>query len=68
MGKETLFKYIDDFGFGVKTGMDLNIEAKSILFNLDKVDNVELAIIRGLNSKYTKKYDVEYEYNSFIKI
>ena len=41
---------------------------KSILFNLDKVGNVELAIIGGLNSKYTKKYDVEYEYNSFIKI
>ena len=43
LGKETLFKYIDDFGFGVKTGIDLNGEAKGILFNLDKVGNVELA-------------------------
>ena len=44
LGKETLFKYIDDFGFGVKTGMDLNIEGKSILFNLDKVGNVDLLL------------------------
>ena len=43
LGKETLFKYINDFGFGSPTGIDLNGEAKGILFNLDKVGNVELA-------------------------
>ncbi len=43
LGKETLFKYIDNFGFGKTTGIDLNGEAKGILFNLNKVGNVELA-------------------------
>ena len=43
LGKEKLFKYIEDFGFGKKTGIDLNGEAKGILFNLDRVGNVELA-------------------------
>ena len=43
LGKKTLFKYINDFGFGSPTGIDLNGEAKGILFNLDKVGNVELA-------------------------
>lgn len=43
LGKEKLFEYIDRFGFGKKTGIDLNGEAKGILFNLDKVGNVELA-------------------------
>ena len=43
LGKETLFKYIDKFGFGKKTGIDLNGEASGILFNLDKVGPVELA-------------------------
>lgn len=28
--------------------------------------NDTLTITRGLNSKYTKKYDVEYEYRCFI--
>lgn len=43
LGKEKLFYYIDKFGFGKKTGIDLNGEAKGILFNLDKVGPVELA-------------------------
>ena len=43
LGKEKLFKYIKDFGFGEKTGIDLTGEATGILFNLDKVGNVELA-------------------------
>lgn len=43
LGKETLFEYINNFGFGSKTGIDLNGEATGILFNLDKVGPVELA-------------------------
>ena len=43
LGKEKLFKYIKDFGFGKKTGIDLNGEATGILFNIDKVGPVELA-------------------------
>lgn len=43
LGKETLFKYIKDFGFGEKTGIDLQGEGTGILFNLDRVGPVELA-------------------------
>jgi len=43
LGKETLFQYIKDFGFGEKTGIDLKGEARGILFKLDKVGPVELA-------------------------
>ena len=43
LGKEKLFEYIKNLGFGEKTGIDLNGEAKGILFDLDKVGNVELA-------------------------
>ena len=43
LGKETLFSYINKFGFGKKTGVDLNGEATGILFKLDKVGPVELA-------------------------
>ena len=43
LGKEKLFKYINDFGFGNKTGIDLNGEASGIIFKLDKVGEVELA-------------------------
>lgn len=43
LGKETLFSYIKNFGFGSKTGVDLNGEGSGILFNLDKVGPVELA-------------------------
>ena len=43
LGKEKLYKYIDAFGFGEKTGIDLNGESNGILFNLNKVGPVELA-------------------------
>ena len=43
LGKNTLFDYINKFGFGKKTGIDLNGESTGILFPLDKVGPVELA-------------------------
>lgn len=43
IGKETLFKYIKNFGFGSKTGIDLNGESKGILFKEENVGPVELA-------------------------
>ena len=43
LGKNKLFKYINKFGFGKKTGIDLNGESTGILFNLDKVGPLELA-------------------------
>lgn len=43
LGKDTLFKYIKNFGFGEKTGIDLQGESKGILFNLNRVGPVELA-------------------------
>lgn len=43
LGKERLYKYIDLFGFGEKTGIDLNGEGSGILFKLDNVGPVELA-------------------------
>lgn len=41
--KEKLMSYIKKFGFGKKTGIDLNGEGNGILFSLDKMGNVELA-------------------------
>ncbi|GAK39691.1 stage V sporulation protein D [Paenibacillus urinalis] len=43
LGKETLFEYIKNFGFGAKTGIDLSGEASGILFKLSQVGPVELA-------------------------
>ncbi len=43
LGKDTLMKYIKNFGFGTKTGIDLNGEGNGILFNVDKMGPVELA-------------------------
>ena len=43
LGKERLFSYINKFGFGSKTGIDLNGEATGIIFKLDKVKDLELA-------------------------
>lgn len=43
LGKEKLFSYIDLFGFGKKTGIDLTGEGTGILFSLDKVHDLELA-------------------------
>ena len=43
LGKEKLFSYIDLFGFGKKTGVDLNGESNGILFNVDDIGDLELA-------------------------
>lgn len=43
LGKETLMKYIKDFGFGEKTGIDLSGEENGILFKLDNMGPVETA-------------------------
>lgn len=43
LGKETLFKYIKSFGFGSKTNVDLNGEANGILFDINKIGDLELA-------------------------
>lgn len=43
LGKEKLFSYIYRFGFGRKTQIDLNGEAKGIMFQPQKVGPVELA-------------------------
>lgn len=43
LGKEKLFQYIRDFGFGQKTGIDLLGESTGIIFNEQKIGNVELA-------------------------
>ncbi|GAJ38741.1 stage V sporulation protein D [Saccharococcus caldoxylosilyticus] len=43
LGKEKLFYYIKQFGFGEKTGIDLQGEGTGILFDLKRVGPVELA-------------------------
>lgn len=43
LGKEKLFDYIKNFGFGQKTGIDLQGEGTGILFPLDRVGPLELA-------------------------
>ena len=43
LGKEKLMEYIDKFGFGEKTGIDLNGESDGILFDINKMGPVELA-------------------------
>lgn len=43
LGKDSLFQYIRDFGFGAKTGIDLNGESTGILFKPSQVGPVELA-------------------------
>ncbi len=43
LGTETLMSYIDAYGFGDKTGIDLNGESTGILFDVDKMGPVELA-------------------------
>ena len=37
LGKDKLFKYITDLGFGSKTGIDLNGEATGILFKMANI-------------------------------
>ncbi|WP_353947673.1 stage V sporulation protein D [Sporolactobacillus sp. Y61] len=43
LGKERLFSYIEKFGFGKKTGIDLQGEATGILFKKDRVGPLETA-------------------------
>ncbi|MBE5817139.1 MAG: PASTA domain-containing protein [Clostridiales bacterium] len=43
MGKENLFKWIRDFGFGDKTGIDVSGEEKGILLNEDSAKTVDVA-------------------------
>ncbi len=43
LGTDRLFDYIEDFGFGQKTGVDLQGEAKGILFNRERVGPLEQA-------------------------
>ena len=43
VGKEKLMNYINKFGFGKKTGIDLNGEASGILFDVNKMGPVEHA-------------------------
>ncbi|MFC0473075.1 stage V sporulation protein D [Halalkalibacter kiskunsagensis] len=43
LGKDRLFDYIEDFGFGKKTGIDLQGEGTGILFNRDRVGPLEQA-------------------------
>ncbi len=43
--KETFYKYIKEFGFGSKTGVDFPGEASGSLQRIDKVKNMELANI-----------------------
>ena len=43
LGTSTLFNYIHKFGFGKKTGIDLNGESSGILFKEQNVGPVELA-------------------------
>lgn len=43
LGTQTLFKYIKNFGFGSKTGVDLNGESPGILFKESQIGPVELA-------------------------
>ncbi len=43
LGTETLMSYINKYGFGKKTGIDLNGESSGILFDVNKMGPVELA-------------------------
>ncbi|WP_100011050.1 stage V sporulation protein D [Lentibacillus sediminis] len=43
LGTERLFSYIEEFGFGKKTGIDLRGEGNGILFDPENVGPVELA-------------------------
>ncbi len=43
LGKEKLFTYIKNFGFGTKTGIELSGESSGILFDVGKIGDLELA-------------------------
>lgn len=42
LGKEKLFSYLELFGFGTKTNIDLSGESEGIIFPLEKVGELEL--------------------------
>lgn len=41
LGKDRLFSYINKFGFGSKTGIELNGEENGIMFNKDRIGDLE---------------------------
>ena len=43
VGKDRLFKYIKNFGFGYKTGIELSGEENGIIFNPNKIGDLETA-------------------------
>lgn len=43
LGTEVLYNYIQKFGFGTKTGIDLNGESSGIMFKLENMGPVETA-------------------------
>ena len=43
LGTNRLYNYVNKFGFGKKTGIDLNGESSGILFSLDQMGPVETA-------------------------
>ncbi len=43
LGKDKLFQYVKNFGFGAKTGIDLAGEGTGILFKMDRVGPIEAA-------------------------
>ena len=45
LGKEKLYSYLQNFGIGAKTGVDISGESSGILMNLDSVQTVDLARI-----------------------
>ena len=45
LGKETLYKYIDLFGYGKVTGLDFSGEAQGMILPVSAVQNVDLARI-----------------------
>ena len=45
LGKEKLYSYLQNFGIGSKTGVDISGESSGILMNLDSVQTVDLARI-----------------------
>lgn len=45
LGKEKLYSYLKNFGFGTASGVDFFGESAGIMMNVDKVKNVDLARI-----------------------
>lgn len=43
LGKNKLFDYIKNFGFGTKTGIELSGEENGIIFNIDTIGDLETA-------------------------